>query len=110
MPVSPLGNIIYVNQNMNVAASVQNMQFNRYDVQNAFAQAMANEKEMKVEELLENDDTLFLMKVKDRLVVLFEGLQDKNIVDLDSKLQMTLDFLEYLLADIEDRLKDKSSE
>ena len=67
-------------------------------------------KEIKVEELIENDDTLFLMKVKDRLVVLFEGLQDKNIVDLDSKLQMTLDFLEYLLADIEDRLKEKSSE
>ena len=50
MAVTPLTNIIFVNQNMNVAASVQNMQFNRYDVQNAAAQALVNEKEKTIEE------------------------------------------------------------
>ena len=35
---------------MQVAASVQNMQFNRYDVQNAAAQAIVNEKEKVIEE------------------------------------------------------------
>ena len=50
MAISPLTNIIFVNQNMNVAASVQNMQFNRYDVQNAAAQALVNEKEKVIEE------------------------------------------------------------
>ena len=50
MAISPLSNIIFVNQNMNVAASVQNMEFNRYDVQQAAAQAMVNEKEKRVEE------------------------------------------------------------
>jgi len=48
--ISPLTNIIFVNQNMQVAASVQNMQFNRYDVQNAAAQAIVNEKEKVIEE------------------------------------------------------------
>ncbi|WP_353661640.1 hypothetical protein [Hydrogenimonas sp. SS33] len=50
MAISPLTNIIFVNQNMNVAASVQNMQFNRYDVQQAAAQALVNEKEKVIEE------------------------------------------------------------
>jgi len=48
--ISPLTNIIFINQNMNVAASVQNMQFNRYDIQNAAAQALVNEKERAIEE------------------------------------------------------------
>ncbi len=50
MAVTPLHNIIFVNQNMNVAASAQNMQFNRYDVQNAAAQALVNEKEKTIKE------------------------------------------------------------
>ncbi|WP_456402242.1 hypothetical protein [Hydrogenimonas sp.] len=50
MAISALTNIIFVNQNMNVAASIQNMQFNRYDVQNAAAQALVNEKERAIEE------------------------------------------------------------
>ncbi|WP_201352243.1 hypothetical protein [Hydrogenimonas urashimensis] len=50
MAISPLTNIIFVNQNMQVAASVQNMQFNRYDIQNVAAQAMVNEKEKVIEE------------------------------------------------------------
>ena len=50
MAITPLTNIIFVNQNMQVAASVQNMQFNRYDVQNAAAQAIVNEKEKVIEE------------------------------------------------------------
>jgi hypothetical protein len=35
---------------MNVAASVVNMQFNRYDIQQAAAQALVNEKEKAIEE------------------------------------------------------------
>jgi len=50
MAITPLTNIIFVNQNMNVAASVQNMQFNRYDIQQAAAQALVNEKERTIEE------------------------------------------------------------
>ncbi len=50
MAISPLTNIIFINQNMNVASAVMNMQFNRYDVQNAAAQALTNEKERVIEE------------------------------------------------------------
>jgi hypothetical protein len=50
MAVSALHNIIFVNQNMNVAASVQTSQFNRFDIQQAAATAILNEKEKVVEE------------------------------------------------------------
>ncbi len=57
MAISPLSNIIFVNQNMNVASSIQNMQFNRYDVQNAAAQAIVNEKEKVVEQTRPAEET-----------------------------------------------------
>jgi len=51
MAVSPLTNIVFINQNMHVAAGVQTAQFNRYDLQNLAAQALVNEKEKVVEEV-----------------------------------------------------------
>lgn len=51
MAVSPLSNIIFINQNMHVAAGVQTAQFNRYDLQNIAAQSLVNEKEKIVEEI-----------------------------------------------------------
>ena len=58
MAISPLTNIIFVNQNMNVASAIQNMQFNRYDVQNAAAQAIVNEKEKSIEETRPAEETM----------------------------------------------------
>ena len=51
MAVSPISNIIFINQNMHVAAGVQTSQFNRYDLQNLAAQTLVNEKEKIVEEV-----------------------------------------------------------
>jgi hypothetical protein len=51
MAVSPLTNIVFINQNMHVAAGVQTAQFNRYDLQNLAAQTLVNEKEKIVEEV-----------------------------------------------------------
>ena len=49
-------------------------------------------------------EELFLKDVKERLLVLFEGL---NINDdkVEQRLKITVEFLEFLLATIEDRLK-----
>ena len=51
MAVSPLTNIVFINQNMHVAAGVQSTQFNRYDLQNLVAGALVNEKEKVVEDI-----------------------------------------------------------
>jgi hypothetical protein len=51
-------------------------------------------------------DKEFLLNLKERLLVLFEGLQSPNIVKLEQKLDLTLNFLEYTLAQIEKKLNE----
>ncbi|CAG9468710.1 2-oxoglutarate:acceptor oxidoreductase [Campylobacter upsaliensis] len=50
-----------------------------------------------------NED-IFLKNLKERILVLFEGLNDTKKEDLDTRLELTINFLEFLLANIEDRL------
>ncbi|EGK7482008.1 2-oxoglutarate:acceptor oxidoreductase [Campylobacter upsaliensis] len=50
-----------------------------------------------------NED-IFLKNLKERILVLFEGLNDTKKEDLDARLELTINFLEFLLANIEDRL------
>lgn len=47
----------------------------------------------------------FLNGVRERVLVLFEGLQSPQNQNLETKIDITLNFLEFLLALIEDRLK-----
>ena len=51
MAVGPIGNAIFVNQQMANVSSVQSNQNNRFDLQNVMAQAAANEKDEKVMEV-----------------------------------------------------------
>jgi hypothetical protein len=50
-------------------------------------------------------DKEFLKHIKERILVLFEGLQSPNTENLDVKLDVTLNFLEYLLVKIDEKLK-----
>ena len=50
-----------------------------------------------------NED-IFLKNLKERILVLFEGLNDTKKEDLDARLELTINFLEFLLANIDDRL------
>ncbi|WP_024791928.1 CiaD-like domain-containing protein [Lebetimonas sp. JS138] len=51
------------------------------------------------------EDKEFLSHIKERLLILFEGLQSPNTQNLDVKLDVTLNFLEYLLVKIDEKLK-----
>ncbi len=55
-----------------------------------------------------DSELLFLNSFKERLLVLFEGFQAPNNKDIDAKVDMTLNFLEYALATIETRSKELS--
>ncbi len=72
----------------------------------------------------ENDESIFytnenmdrfLLNLRERVLVLFEGLltlqqaQSSDTVQVEKKLDLTINFLEYLLATIEEKL-DKSQE
>ncbi len=50
------------------------------------------------------EEVLFLEGMRERLLVLCEGLQSPEVVNLEAKLEITLHFLTYLLATIEQRL------
>jgi len=49
-------------------------------------------------------DEMFLKNLREKILVLFEGLQSPNIVDLEKKLDLTINFLEYTLAEIDKKL------
>jgi hypothetical protein len=55
-----------------------------------------------------DDEVAFLEHSKERLLVLFEGLQAEETKNLEAKLDITLNFLEYYLAKIEERLEEKA--
>ena len=51
-------------------------------------------------------DKEFLEELKERLLILFDGLQSPNTQNLEIKLDVTLNFLEYILAKIEEKLSN----
>ncbi len=51
------------------------------------------------------DEMRMLEGIRERLLVLFEGFQSPNNVQLEAKVDLTLNFLEYLLGTIDSRLE-----
>ncbi len=50
-------------------------------------------------------ELLYLNSIRERLLVLFEGFQAPNNTNIEAKVDMTLNFLEYTLATISDRVE-----
>lgn len=55
--------------------------------------------------VLSTSEARFLSNVKERILVLFEGLKSAKQEDLETRVDLTINFLEFLLASIEDKLK-----
>ncbi len=55
-----------------------------------------------------NDEVRFLSHMRERLLVLFEGLNELDDDMLESKLNLTLKYLEYSLAHIDNRIEKSS--
>lgn len=69
------------------------------------ASAESQNIELKDKEELSFNDEFFLKNIKERILVLFEGLKATKKENLEDRLDLTINFLEFLLANIEDRLK-----
>lgn len=67
--------------------------------------------EVEFDEAVSNDmvknqhEDIFLKNLKERILVLFEGLNAAKDEDLQQRLELTITFLEFLLAKLEDKLK-----
>jgi len=57
MAIGPIGNAIYVNQQMATVASEKNSLLNRFDLQNMAAAAITNEKEEEIQEIRPTEET-----------------------------------------------------
>lgn len=47
----------------------------------------------------------FYLNLRERILVLFEGFQSPNNKNIEAKIDLTLNFLEYLLATIDEQLE-----
>ncbi|MCD6433216.1 MAG: hypothetical protein J7L21_04170 [Sulfurimonas sp.] len=52
-----------------------------------------------------NSELVYLNSIRERLLVLFEGFQTPNNTNIEAKVDMTLNFLEYVLATIDSRVE-----
>ena len=50
-------------------------------------------------------ELMYLNSIRERLLVLFEGFQAPNNANIEAKVDMTLNFLEYTLATIDSRVQ-----
>ena len=50
-------------------------------------------------------ELMYLNSIRERLLVLFEGFQAPNNANIEAKIDMTLNFLEYTLATIDARVE-----
>ena len=72
-----------------------------------------SEPEPKVTQILPksreiSDEEIFLANLAERIEVLFEGLKQTSEQDLSQRLELTTKFLEFTLANIENRLQNLS--
>ncbi|MDD5156987.1 hypothetical protein [Sulfurimonas sp.] len=76
-----------------------------------------SEREQKYEPLVEaqpeiqreqnsNNELFFLESIRERMLVLFEGFQAPNNTNIEAKVDMTLNFLEYVLVSIDSRVSE----
>ena len=72
---------------------------------------LATLEELENEEVIveENskEDIDFLIKLRERLLVFFEGLQSPNLVNTEKKLDLTINYLEYTLAMLDKKINAK---
>jgi hypothetical protein len=52
-----------------------------------------------------DSELMYLNSISERLLVLFEGFQAPNNTNIEAKVDMTLNFLEYVLATIDSRVE-----
>jgi len=72
--------------------------------------SQVNQSRTETQEHSSEGELLFLNSMRERLLVLFEGFQSPNNGNIEAKIDLTLNFLEYSLATIDERLEKLKKE
>lgn len=83
--------------------STQNISQNK-DSSNIFID-IKEENELDSQCIESSDEITTLLRLKEKSLVLFEGLKNAKDSNIQMKLEMVISYLEYQLYTIEDRLK-----
>ena len=87
------------------AANLQNVA-PEFDGVEEIAATAAPQKAFEVEVANFTGEEIFLKNLKERILVLFEGLNATSEENLKDRLSLTLKFLEFVLANVENRLEN----
>ena len=87
------------------AANSQNIA-PEFDGVEEIAATAAPQKAFEVEVANFTGEEIFLKNLKERVLVLFEGLNATSEENLKDRLSLTLKFLEFVLANVENRLEN----
>lgn len=87
------------------AANSQNIA-PEFDGVGEIAATAATQKAFEVEVANFTGEEIFLKNLKERVLVLFEGLNATGEENLKDRLSLTLKFLEFVLANVENRLEN----
>ncbi len=87
------------------AANSQNI-VPEFDGVEEIATTAAPQKAFEVEVANFTGEEIFLKNLKERILVLFEGLNATGEENLKDRLSLTLKFLEFVLANVENRLEN----
>lgn len=87
------------------AANSQNVA-PEFDGVEEVAATTAPQKAFEVEVANFTGEEIFLKNLKERILVLFEGLNATSEENLKDRLSLTLKFLEFVLANVENRLEN----
>ena len=87
------------------AANSQNVA-PEFDGVEEIAAIAAPQKAFEVEVANFTGEEIFLKNLKERILVLFEGLNATSEENLKDRLSLTLKFLEFVLANVENRLEN----
>nr|WP_314180895.1 GlcNAc transferase [uncultured Campylobacter sp.] len=77
-----------------------------FDAVQESALSAAPQKAFEVEVVNFTGEEIFLKNLKERILVLFEGLNATGEENLKDRLSLTLKFLEFVLANVENRLEN----
>ena len=74
--------------------------------QKSFFEQVRSKQQPKNSPYSKESELLFLQSLRERMLVLFEGFQAPNNVSLEAKVDLTLNFLEYVLSTIDTRIEN----
>lgn len=81
-------------------------------IKEEFFEAIPQNEEESFEQPVKTSQSelMYLNSIRERLLVLFEGFQAPNNSNIEAKVDMTLNFLEYTLATIDTRVQKLEKE